>query len=165
MAAESEIPPQANTPPHPPSRAAGLDPKTTPTPSKPGLTSFLNLLPPPRKPHTPKLNSSRRLRFVMRADAPVDVFSKPETPTKRLVIERKTTAAATIANPSPPQHQGTYDGPYFLRVRRFQGPRKQGIYEKIHEEWIKKALLRQEKDLKWNPETGEPLFEVGGGEE
>ncbi|KAK6499385.1 hypothetical protein TWF506_004012 [Arthrobotrys conoides] len=184
MAAVSETP-KANTPPPPPSlsRAAGLVLKSNiiPTPSKSiaSPTSFLDLLPPPRKPHTPKLQSPSRLRYVMTADSPLDIFSKPEEPTKKFVIERKTSAAALAAATfadtttttigsiphSPIQYQGTYHGPYFSRIRRFQGPRKPGVYEKIHDEWIRKALLRQERDLKWDPETGEPLFDVRGGEE
>ncbi|KAF3223533.1 hypothetical protein TWF106_004924 [Orbilia oligospora] len=183
MAASSKTPhPNTSPPPPPLSETAALGLKTTiPSPTKPSPTSFLDLLPPPRKPHTPKLQSPSRLRYVMSADAPIDVFSKPGEPTKKFVIERKeppsTPAAAgntttittnttnTPSSSSPIQYQGTYHGPYFSRVRRFQGPRKPGVYEKIHEEWIKKALLRQEKDLKWDPETGEPLFDVRRGEE
>ncbi|KAK6351877.1 hypothetical protein TWF718_005022 [Orbilia javanica] len=175
MAAESK-PLQPNTPPTPPtpSQVAGPNSKTTnttptpspsPSPIKQGPKSFLDLLPLPRKPYTSKQNSPSRLRFVMSADTPVDVFSKPEEAKKKLVIERKPAGAVVDTDsPSPTQYQGTYIVPYFTRPRRFQGPRKQGVYEKIHEEWIKKALLRQEKDLQWDPKTGEPLFEVEGGE-
>ncbi|EGX44509.1 hypothetical protein AOL_s00188g177 [Orbilia oligospora ATCC 24927] len=187
MAASSKTPhPNTSPPPPPPSplsETAALDLKTNtiPSPTKPSPTSFLDLLPPPRKPHTPKLQSPSRLRYVMNADAPLDVFSKPEEPTKKFVLERKqppstpgatantttitTNTTNTPSSSSPIQYQGTYHGPCFSRIRRFQGPRKPGVYEKIHEEWIKKALLRQEKDLKWDPETGEPLFDVRCGEE
>ncbi|KAK6510139.1 hypothetical protein TWF481_004853 [Arthrobotrys musiformis] len=103
----------------------------------------------------------------MSSDEPVDVFSPPGEQTKKLVLERKPAAAAPTAasTPSSPGHYTTYTGPHFSRPRRFAQQRKMGMYEKIHEEWVRKALLRQEKDLKWDPETGEPLFKVGREEE
>ncbi|KAF3934728.1 hypothetical protein ABW20_dc0106730 [Dactylellina cionopaga] len=67
--------------------------------------------------------------------------------------------------PSPLPHPYPAASPPYLsrvRINRFNAlqPRKMGIYEKIHAEWIKKALMRQQKNLKWDPMTGEPLFEV-----
>ncbi|KAK6359945.1 hypothetical protein TWF696_001069 [Orbilia brochopaga] len=52
---------------------------------------------------------------------------------------------------------------YIPRVHRARMARQRrvGIYEKIHTEWIQKALLRQEKNLQWDQKTGEPLFNVG----
>ncbi|KAF3902104.1 hypothetical protein ABW21_db0202704 [Orbilia brochopaga] len=57
----------------------------------------------------------------------------------------------------------TTPGPYIPRLHRARMARQRriGIYEKIHAEWIQKALLRQEKNLQWDPKTGEPLFNVG----
>ncbi|KAK6338402.1 hypothetical protein TWF730_002464 [Orbilia blumenaviensis] len=110
----------------------------------------------PRKPQPPKLHSPSRLRFVMNADTPIDMFSPPQEPPMTPIITRK----PLLNSPSPLQYPlYNYNGPYFARVRRFQS-RVKGVYEKIHEEWIKKALLKQEKGLKWDPKTGEPLFKV-----
>ncbi|KAK6517439.1 hypothetical protein TWF281_004096 [Arthrobotrys megalospora] len=109
----------------------------------------------PRKPHPLKLHTPSRLRFVTNADTPVDMFSPVKESPRTPVIRRK---PAIISSPSPIQYP-LYNGPYFSRVRRFQS-RKMGIYEKIHEEWVRKALLKQAKNLQWDPETGEPLFKV-----
>ncbi|KAK6524059.1 hypothetical protein TWF694_005724 [Orbilia ellipsospora] len=77
-------------------------------------------------------------------------------------INMKAVMALTGQSSPPPYAANTPNGsPYLPRINRFGQHRRLGVYERIQVEWIKKALLRQEKGLKWDEKTGEPLFVVG----
>ncbi|KAJ6260724.1 hypothetical protein Dda_4953 [Drechslerella dactyloides] len=75
------------------------------------------------------------------------------------------TGIMTPTSPKPllsPTQRLLITSTYISRVHRSRmlHQRHVGIYEKIHTEWIQKALLRQAKNLQWDPKTGEPLFSV-----